>query len=388
MADTQANVANDNPFGAVLDCLYGEALSFALFDVQLCRHIDLPWLLGQAQQCGASEAEIERLVATGIIRAWTDRDGNDGFLLYTPRPIKTFKELQAFGRYEEEEIRHIMACWNSDIECTLEILPYDELDTSDFESFRRRIYEHIDETKQQMQWRQESPSSADASSDDFGHLAGELEKYEKVARKLDLWSSVSLTKGMRDWIGRNLFRLRWVDEWVRFSNAEKYRASIVQGFGPEVFFSGYSQSGSEFTFSKIDWKITLSQLQYRASRGKRFPLRTPDFDFTQNGLTFPHYPSPEPYSKIFERYGLADLQKAIEGVGPGLWTATTQPVNSAVCAGCGCFFQRTLPAKQYCSEKCRSRAKQRRYRERDPERARLAQARYWKNYDEDYGTEL
>jgi hypothetical protein len=389
MAETQSNDAKVQPF-AFLDSLYeqtagecSQPLAFGLFDLQLCGRIDIAWLLQQADQCGTTEAEIMQLVETGAIRTWMDRDGNRGFLLYTPRQIKTLKDLQALGRYDEEELRHIMTSWDSDIECTLEIVPYDDLDISDFEHFRRRIAEHIEDAKQQIEWQREYPSLPGQSTEGLDRLNAEVQAYEKVARKLERWATTTHTKEMRDWIGRNLFRMRWVDEWIRMNNAEKYRAAIVQGFGPEVFFGAYSQSGSDFTFDRIDWRVTLRQLQHRVSQGKPFPLRTPDFDLTQAGLILHHQPTPDAYAELYERYKLVELQEAIKGMGPELWTAASYPKDSAACAGCGALFLRTLAGKQYCSERCRSRAKQRRYRERDPERARLAQARYWRGYEQD-----
>jgi hypothetical protein len=44
---------------------------------------------------------------------------------------------------------------------------------------------------------------------------------------------------------------------------------------------------------------------------------------------------------------------------------------------------RKVAARVYCTDACRARAKSQRYRDRDPERARLNQARYWSGYGED-----
>jgi hypothetical protein len=394
MAQTETHeAAGFGPFEFV-DALYeqtagqGEPIGFNLFDVQLCKWLGLPWLLQQADTCGVTEQELGQLVESGVIRTWADRDGNRGFLLYTPEQVKTFKRLRDLGHYSDEELRHIIATWDADIECTLEVLPYDDSGISEFENYRRRIADHIDETKQQLRWRSEHPWIFVESPQYADRLSADLQDYERLARRLELWASAALTSAMQDHVGRNLFRLRWIDEWIRIGNANKYQAAIDQGFGPEVFFGGYSSNGSiEFTFGTIDWKVTLDALQRRISGGKHFPLRTPDFDLAETGIVLHGRPTPEAYAKIYERYQFAEMQTIAENMGSALWNPLGPPRDGATCAGCGSSFQRTVRARQYCSEKCRSRAKQRRYRERDPERARLVQARYWKTYAEDFEPE-
>ena len=165
-------------------------------------------------------------------------------------------------------------------------------------------------------------------------------------------------------------------------NADKFRGAILQGFSPEVFFRSYSQDTHGFTFDRIHWKTTLQRVKQLRSIGKCFPLRTPDFDLTEAGMTLHNQLAPEAYTNIYERYQLGKLAKAVEEMGGDLWNPREDPPDRPTCAECGNPFARGL-AKQYCSAKCRSRAKQRRYRERDPERARLNQARYWRSYLED-----
>jgi hypothetical protein len=165
-------------------------------------------------------------------------------------------------------------------------------------------------------------------------------------------------------------------------NADRFRCAIVQGFSPEVFFSKYSHGSDGFTFDRIDWKTTLRTIKQLRSAGKRFPLHTPDFDLTEAGMILDNHLAPEAYANVYERYHLDQLAKAVDEMGEDPWNPR-ELTDMPACAECGNSFARSLTAKQYCSAKCRSRAKQRRYRERDPERARLNQVRYWSNYSED-----
>jgi len=89
---------------------------------------------------------------------------------------------------------------------------------------------------------------------------------------------------MEESVNRGLFRLRWAAEWVRVSNAQRFQSAVIQGFSSGVFFSSYSHDSNGLTFERIDWKLTLRSLRQTRSEGKRFPLRTPDFDLTETGL--------------------------------------------------------------------------------------------------------
>jgi hypothetical protein len=387
-------IAAENPAGLkpfeVLDQLYeqscaayGEPIGFHLFDVEFCGGINFDWLFKQVISCGVTEQELKQLIDSGVVRTWSNPRGDHGFLLSTPEQVKTFKNLQRLGRYSDEELRHIMSRWDIDIECTLEVVPYDDPQVDEIEHYRRRLAEHIDETRLQINYLNRDILAPDERRSRLEHFNDELRKCESAARRINSSDSVTLTPDVRNNIHRALFRMRWVDEWVRINNSDKFRSAILQGFSPEVFFSSYSQGSDGFTFDHIDWKTTLQRVRHLRSIGKRFPSRTPDFDLTEIGMTLHNQLAPETYANIYERYQLGELAKAIEEMGGDLWNPRKDLPDRPTCAECGSTFVRALAAKQYCSAKCRSRAKQRRYRERDPERARLNQARYWKNYLED-----
>jgi hypothetical protein len=361
--------------------LDGAPICFGLFDVELCAGLDIGWLAQQVISFGVTEQELKELVDSGIVRTWIDPRGNSGFLLFTPEQVKTLKSLQKLGRYSVEELRHTMSSWDADIECTIEVVPYDDPKIAEIEHYRRRIDEHIDETKRQIGYFNQEPAlDTEGRQKHVEHFNDQLRRCERAAALINSWDAAALTPEMQSRLDRRLFRMRFADEWVRVSNANKFRCAMIQGYSPEVLFSSYSEGADGFTFDRIDWKTTLRTVKQLRATGKNFPLRTPDFDLSEKGMVLHTQLAPEAYARMYERYQVGDMAKAIDEMGQDLWDPPAQELDGASCAECGHSFSRGPAAKQYCSAKCRSRAKQRRYRERDPERARLAQARYWKSY--------
>jgi hypothetical protein len=89
-----------------------------------------------------------------------------------------------------------------------------------------------------------------------------------------------------------LFRLRFVDEFIRMQNAQRMVVQLEQGYSPEVEFDGWSQRGSEVTLTHLNWRSTLVQSRRGRIEGNRFPLRTPDFNLSERGLELLGKPSP------------------------------------------------------------------------------------------------
>jgi hypothetical protein len=392
MTETEVKIPTDiKPFeliGQMIDQIYewstaelGQPIGLHLFDDQLAEALDLAWSLQQVCPHVVMEEELKQLVDGEYIKTWTSPKGGRGFLLYTPEQVKTFKALRELGRYSDDELKHIMANWNADIECTLEVLPYDDPEIPDFEHVRRNVEEHIAETKRQISYLDEpSDLSIEECSKRSDGFKEELWKWNRVAQRLDSWNPAALTREMSRYIERSLFRMRWTDEWIRIGNAERFRTAILKGYSPEVFFRSHSHGPGGFTFGDIDWALTLRAFGQNRSEGKIFPLRTPDFDLVKRGMILHKPLTPDDYAELCKRYQIGEMGRVMDELGPNLWNPPTRPGSNDICPECGNSFPRTLAAKRYCSGKCRSRAKQRRYRERDPERARLSQARYWKSY--------
>jgi hypothetical protein len=176
--------------------------------------------------------------------------------------------------------------------------------------------------------------------------------------------------------------LRFVDEAIRLQEAQRMVVQLEQGYSPEVEFNGWSQHGTELTLTHLNWRSSLVQWRRSRIEGARFPLRTPDFNLTEHGLELLGRPSPTEFEALFTRYRLDDLYRQLERMGSDLWEPALA-TGTVACPQCGTSFARKVASKVYCTDACRARAKSQRYRDRDPERARLNQARYWSSYGGD-----
>lgn len=351
-------------------------MEFHIFDPQLANALTIEWLCAQVDN-DDDKQELIRLVEKGYIRKWPVSGNRYGFTLYSHEEFKFIKELRELRRYDEAEIKHILQRSQQDIEGTLEVLPYEKLDTPDLDAFRNRLLDLIEEEEEQIKWRTENNS-------DIGEHKLRLDQWTRWQALVTGKTETDLTEKQKHKIDRMLFYLRFVDEMVRISNSERYRSLIRQGYSPEAFFRSYEQRNfGEVTFGKIDWALTLDSFQRTRAEGARFPLRTPDFYINENGIHFFKYLNPGDYLAVYELHKMDELFKLLGSLGTELWFPTAVAVDQVKCAGCGNFFRRTVLTKQYCSDKCRNRVRSRRWRARDPERARMAQARYWKSYGEE-----
>jgi hypothetical protein len=354
----------------------GRPLEFRLFDREICSELDLSWLIAEVKDNGISAEHVGEMVRSGTIPKWSDSKGNEGFLLYTPEQVKVARELGDTKRYGAAEIKHMVQKWNEQIECTVEVIPYDELGGVDFEIYRRHVEREIEELQRHKGLLEKCGADADAS---FRQLEEQLTGWEGIATWLNSYAGIELPDKVRDRVTRRLFELRWLNEFVRISDAAAFRSRILQGFSPEVFFSSYESGWDTFKGIKIDWHVTLSEVQRSRAVGRQFPMRAPDFDLTEEGLKLRTAVTPVQYEELYRKYELEDLQREVASLGNELWEPSALAANTAFCSQCGARFPRTVPTRQYCSEACRTRARQQRWRDRDPERARQAVARYWAN---------
>ncbi|HEY1937455.1 MAG TPA: hypothetical protein VGJ33_05950 [Candidatus Angelobacter sp.] len=369
----------DNFFAELYDSAVASGtppLEFHIFDAQLAPRLNFEWLCAQIPD-KKDLTELTSLVQEGYIRKWPVDGGSYGFTLYSVEEFKFLKRLRDFKRYDDEELKYIAMLAQRDIDGTIEILPYDKLDESDLVSFRVRLIDLIAEEEHHIKWRTENNL-------DITEHQERLHNWQKWQSAVTEKEDTDLSERQRHKISRFLFQLRLIDEFVRIDNSKRFQSLVLQGYSPEVFFKSWEQQfGGEATFGKIDWHSTLETFKYSRAQGRRFPLRTPDFYLTENGIHFSQYLSPAAYLRIYDRYDLSELFPLIEQLGRDLWYPTVLRTDEAQCAGCGNSFRRTLSTKQYCSDKCRNRARGRRWRARDPERARMAQARYWRSYGEE-----
>jgi len=364
--------------------LTGEAIQFRLFDPQLADALTEEWLLANAPDEELTEADLRSMIEQGYLRTWKTRQGNEGYILYAEHQAKVLKKLIRSGRYDGAELRHIAETWNEYIEyCICEEPPYDQDDVPEIEHYRRRVKENVLEFEADAERFSSKPewmTSEEMYLAQRTIIEEKLLYWRKIDRYLDRVPEDQFSENFSKGYKKDLFKLRWLDENVRMMMAEKFSSKLEQGYSPEVHFRRESMDAEGYQFFEIDWNWTLRHFRETLSEGRVFPLRTPLFNVTHRGIEFLKCLSPKDYEAAYDQFNLAELETALAQLGADYWTVESRPeAGDAICSGCGALFQRTHPRKRFCSDSCQKRAKARRWREKNPESAREAQARYWKS---------
>lgn len=351
--------------------LTGNPPEYALFDPQLAECLDKDWLIERARiEEGLEPAQVEDLLANGLVAVWCSKSGKPGFIPYSTRQAGVFQHLKAAGRYQILELQYIAEQWRDYLEAVvMDEPPYDDRDGDDLEHFRRRVQENVEFFRDQ---------STRSEQDDLA--CEKLAEWQATAQRVAGKTETDLSPALRQAIQQSLWRLRWNEEFVRLLMAQQFEGQLLQGFGPEVVFYGMSWVGCDPLFGDVDWRGTFRRLRETRASGRAFPLHMPEFNITERGLELTGKCTPDQYRTLYDKYRLDEMQQILEALGDDVWCPPPLPLGDVVCAECKRAFWRDNPAKLYCSEKCRKRAKNRRWRESDPERARQAQARYWSSY--------
>lgn len=322
------------------------------------------------------------MIAGKLLRRVKDGAGKEGFLLYTEQQARLAKEMQTTGRYTDAELQHIFSEWNDFLEMlSADDFAYDNMDVDDYESWRRRTREMTDFFADDIVRMEDGFCPVPAEHLE-SHKADARKQHSEWLRMRDYFavrSDADLKPLQREGWRKGLHEVRFSDEMSRIWMAQPYKAQIEQGYSIEVTFRGWeTKSFSETTFRNIDWCFTLERFKGTRNEGKAFPLRTPDFNLTERGLELLSPLSPDAYKELHEKYRLDELFALVAEQGPALWDCDLSATGRGTCAECGAIFERTTSSRLYCSQRCRGRNKSRRYRESDPERARRAQAKHYK----------
>jgi hypothetical protein len=364
----------------------GENAQFRVFDPQISGEFQIDWLTGAAGKRGVSRSEIDWMLSEGLIRQSRGRTGEDGFILYAERMAEVLKRLRDSRRYSPDELRHIADDWHVDLEVlSKRDLAYDSFEVDDYEHFRRHAGEMVRIYECGL-----AGTAASSTSLTPEEAAMHTRRYEKLivdwSRMHQLVSThkeTELTSTQQRAWRRSLFQLRWFDDWFRIMKAKEFEALVEQGYSTEVAFRCKTWAGDGVSLAEPNWSFTLDCFKETINEGKTFPLRTPDFNITSQGVTFLRHFPPQEYQAFYQRQLLDQLFKELDNRGPDFWECDLSASGRGQCSECGAVFERTASSRKYCGERCRLRAKARRWREANPERAREAQARYYRqNYPE------
>ena len=123
----------------------GQALQFRIFDVQLSGSLTEEWLKGALTDQGTSADAADWMIRQGLLRVWTNSCGERGYTLYTPYQAEVLTKLRRSGRYDLEELRHVMNDWDDYLEAIIMEEPaYDDESVPDYKHFVRRAHEMLE----------------------------------------------------------------------------------------------------------------------------------------------------------------------------------------------------------------------------------------------------
>ena len=361
----------------------GAPLQLWMFDLQFCENLQEDWLAAAVESSGVTRAELDWMIAEGLLRRWKSPSGKEGFLIYTEYQAVIAKKLYDSGRYPIEELRHIFSDWNSYLEGAVTNQPaYDSLDVDDYDHFRRRATEMVQLFEEEVNNAnlEGLPLPADHVAFQKREAADKLRMWKWILNEVSTRPESSLAPEFNKTWRKQLFQLRWVDEWCRLITAQEFSTQIEQGYSVEVSFLGSEWREGVTILKNLSWDLTLRRFKDTRNEGETFPLRTPDFNVTERGVEFFKAPSTADYAALYEKYQLGRLSALLEEKGTALCTCELEASGRGRCAECGEVFERNSALRKFCSALCRNKAKSRRWREADPERARMAQAKHYRKF--------
>ena len=213
----------------------GTALRFGIFDVQLSGKLSEQWLRGAIQDARITPEQADWMIGEGLLRKRINSAGDSGYILYTPYQAEVLTKLKETCRYGLDELRHIMQDWDDYLEAiVMEEPPYDDESIPDYQHFARRareMREIFEDSEQQdrpeiitpEQWQQQR---ADAQT--------KLKLWRRVCELVANNAEEDLPLELQKSLQRELFHLRWWDEFVRLNMARKFETAIVRGFSTEL----------------------------------------------------------------------------------------------------------------------------------------------------------
>jgi predicted nucleic acid-binding Zn ribbon protein len=176
----------------------------------------------------------------------------------------------------------------------------------------------------------------------------------------------------RDRIARLAYRARFVSEWIRVDTVQGDRSKALVGYSPFVHCSSSSWSQSDgFKGGPILWRQTLQAAAAYGTASEIAPIRVPGFILRGEQVVPTRTLRPTEYTQLWKERNLDAYLECV-----------SEMLGERRCLNCFAALPATAGQHQrFCSERCRNAAKQRRYRERNPEAVQRAQQRYWQSLD-------
>jgi hypothetical protein len=307
------------------------------------------------------ELDLRMLAQAGWFSLLRNDDVVAGVPLYIPSRIGEFMklrragyssvELALFARFEEQIIEYVLAA---------DDLAYlnDDLDLliRSSQLFLQAVEDSV--------LRDAAGNPVDRSAE-INEARKHLPFFQRLKRD-------GIPVALRPKIARHAFRVRAFEDVTRVMMLNQDRSCWKAGYSPWVAFRNKGWNMEEgFKAGEIIWDITVRQgLAFDLPEG--VPTRLPGFDLLDGEVRVTRTMQPSEYEAQWRHFKLDDYLHALASA-----------KGSPRCLNC----LKPLKAgptqkKKFCGERCRNIAKQRRFRERNPEAAAAIRRRYIESLDE------
>lgn len=316
----------------------------------------LPEMVENETGMAMTEAELRELSEQGWFPILDGCEGEGGVPLYVPSRIKLLVELRGYG-WGPEELRLVA---DSEEQVIDNILAADELAYLDDDVDTLVLY---------------VKSRIDVLDDATGALtverAEELERLRKQLARFEALVGQELPERTRASVEKMAFRVRATHDVTRLWLLEHDRGKLRAGFSPLVQCRKSHWSLDDgFQGEGVMWDLAISAaIAHGRDLSDEPPLRVPGFLLKGEQILSIRTLRPGQYAELWKAH---DLDVYLE-----TWARLH---GERRCLNCFTALPSdTVGTKRFCSDKCRNATKQRRFRERNPEGAERAQAKYWKS---------
>lgn len=303
-----------------------------------------------------TEAELRDLSEQGWFPILDGCEGEGGVPLYVPSRIKLLVELRGYG-WGPEELRLVAENEEQHIDNILAAEELEYLD-DDVDTLVLYVKSRIDALDHVM-------------GDPTAERTGELERLRKQLVSFEGLVGRELPERTRASVEKMAFRVRATNDVTRLWLLEGDRGALRAGFSPLVACRKSHWSMDDgFQGEGVMWDLAISAaIAHGRELSDEPPLRVPGFLLKGEQILSTRTLRPGQYAELWKAY---DLDVYLE-----TWARLH---GERRCLNCFAPLPSvTAGARRFCSEKCRNATKQRRFRERNPEAAERAQAKYWKS---------
>jgi hypothetical protein len=193
----------------------------------------------------------------------------------------------------------------------------------------------------------------------------------RQVRILEAYRANGIPEAKQHIVAKAAFRLRALNDYLRAEWIGRDRGKIRAGYSPFIHCSSMSWSAADgFKAGPVLWTPTINAAAALSDTVDP-PIRVPGFILRGEQIIPVRTLRPTEYQQLWHDHDL-----------DGYLHSLSEIRGERRCLNCWVSLSVDDDRrKRFCSERCRNQARQRRYRERNPEAAQRAQQRYWQSLD-------